>query len=331
MLKDKIKHVTEFESVVEPMASKTNEPPVATDHHVRWHAGIPASVVDAGHRIKDVLTYSSAYLVFIAMVEVLTVHFVLSLPLNPAPVVVGLVTFAVYAGDRIADAEDDELSSPERSAFVTRHRRLLSVLTAGTYGLAIALSITGGPLALGITLLPGAFWILYASEWLPTLGSYFKRLKRILVVNSAIVALAWAIAVVGLPMAFAEASVTPLAGVVFVYLFVDTFVNTEIPNVRDVEADEAVGVSTIPVVFGIRRTRHVLYGLDLSLIAFVGAALVSGVVSTPVAAAILLGLGYALVLAWFVGRSATPGRLAIAGEAKHLVVFALLLVFTAGI
>lgn len=313
------------------MASKTNEIPVSTDASSPWYAGIPGSVVDVGYRIRDVLTYSSAYLVFIAMIEVLTVHVVLSVPLNPAPVVVGLVTFAVYAGDRIADADDDELSSPERSAFVTRHRTLLSVLTAVTYGLAITLSLTGGPVALGITLLPGCFWVLYASDWLPTLGPYFKRLKRVLIVNSTVVASAWAIAVVGLPLAFAEASVTPLAAVVFVYFLVDTFVNTEIPNVRDVDADAAVGVSTLPVVFGIDRTRRILYGIDLSLVAFVVVALSSGILTTAVATAMLVGLGYALVLAWFVGRNAEPGRLAIAGEAKHLVVFALLLVFTTGI
>ncbi|MUW14506.1 4-hydroxybenzoate polyprenyltransferase [Halorubrum sp. CBA1125] len=313
------------------MASKTNDSPAVAGETVQRRVGVPASLVDVGYRVKDVLTYSSAYLVFIAMVEVLTVHVVLSLPLNPAPIVVGLVTFSVYAGDRIADAEVDAISSPERSAFVVRHRRLLSVLTAGAYGIAVAISLTGGPLALAITLLPGGFWILYASEWFPTLGTYFKRLKQILVVNSTIVAAAWAIAVVGLPLAFADAAVTPLAGVVFVYFLVDTFVNTEIPNVRDIAADQADGVSTIPVVLGVRRTRHVLYGLDLWLVAFVGLSLAFGPLTAAVAGAILVGLGYALVLAWFVGRSAVPGRLAIAGEAKHLVVFALLLAFTSGI
>ena len=313
---------------LETMASKTNDPPVSVDGYAPSDAGIPASVVDVGHRIKDVLTYSSSYLVFIAMIEVLTVHVALSLPLNPAPVVVGLVTFSVYAGDRIADAERDAISNPERSAFAVRHRTLLSLLTAAAYGVAIAVAIAGGPLALAITLLPGAFWILYASDWIPTLGAYFKRLKEILVVNSAMVALAWAIAVVTLPMAFADASVTPLAAVVFVYFFLDTFVNTEIPNVRDVEADAAIGVSTLPVVFGVRRTRRILYGLDLLLIVFITGAFRSGVLSAVLTAAILVGLGYALGLAWFVGRTHTPGRLAIAGEAKHLLVFALILVLT---
>lgn len=309
------------------MASKTNDASVRAGETLPLDIDAPDSVVKTGYRIRDVLTYSSAYLVFIAMIEVLTVHVVLSVPLNPAPLVVGLVAFSVYVGDRIADAETDELATPERSAFVTRYRTPLSVATALAYGIAVALAITGGPAALAITLMPGAFWILYASDWLPAVGIHFDRLKQVLVVNSALVALAWAIAVVGLPLAFADASVTPLAAVLFVYFFVDTFVNTEIPNVRDVEADAAIGVSTLPVAFGVDRTRHVLYGIDLALIGFVAVAFATGVVATAVAAAILVGLAYALGVAAFVGRTTAFGRLEAASKLKHLVVLVLVLVF----
>jgi 4-hydroxybenzoate polyprenyltransferase len=304
------------------MSSETRNLPVHPDGDASLYRKFAASLLALGERTKDVLVYTSTYLVFIAMVEVATVMIALSLRPNPAPLVVGLVTFAVYVGDRIADAETDELSNPKQSAFVTRHRRLLSVLSAVAYGLAIAVSIAGGPIALAITLLPGAFWVLYASDWLPTVGSQFKRLKEVLVVNSALVAFAWAVAVVVLPMAFADAALTPTAVVVFVYFFVDTFVNTEIPNVRDRAGDAAIGVSTLPVVFGVRRTRHILYALDLLLAAFLAGAFLQGLLSVALAAAVLAGLGYALVLAAFVGRTDRYGRLSIAGEAKHLLVAA---------
>ncbi|SDM94400.1 4-hydroxybenzoate polyprenyltransferase [Halogranum gelatinilyticum] len=272
--------------------------------------------------------YSSLYLVVIAMVEVATAMLALSLPLSPAPLVVGLVTFAVYVGDRITDVDTDEAVDPNKAdkcAFVRRHRSVLSVLSAASYGLAIAISVLGGPLALAITLLPGAFWVVYATDWLPTVGSYFKRLKDVLVVNSFIVALAWAIAVVLLPMAFAEAAITPAAIVVFVYFLVDTFVNTEIPNIADMEGDAAIGVSTLPVAFGVTRTRQLLYGVDVALVAFVGGAYVVGIISTALAVAVLVGLAYALVLASRIGRTTSYGRLSVAGEAKHLVVIAVYL------
>ncbi|MFB6123068.1 MAG: UbiA family prenyltransferase [Haloferacaceae archaeon] len=304
------------------MSSETRTLSAHSDSDVPWYRTLVTSLLDYGERTKDALVFSSAYLVVIAMVEVATVMIALSLPPSPAPIVVGLVTFAIYAGDRLADVETDELSTPRQSAFVRRHETALSVLTAAAYGVAIATAVTGGPLALAVTLLPGAFWILYASDWLPTLGAYFKRLKDVLVVNSAVVALAWAIALVFLPLAFADAAFTPTAAVVFTYFFLDTFVNTEIPNLDDMEADAAIGVSTMPVVFGVRRTRRALYGLDLFLIVFLALAYLGGLLSVAVAVAVLVGLGYALVVAAFVGRTDRYRRLSIAGEAKHLIVFA---------
>jgi 4-hydroxybenzoate polyprenyltransferase len=292
------------------------------DDNGSTHSKLLTTLLAEGRRVKDALVYSSAYLVLIAMVEVATVMFALSLPLSPAPVVVGLVTFAVYAGDRVTDVDTDELSTPDQSRFVRRNRTALSVLSAAAYGLAIALAVLGGPLALAITLLPGVFWVLYATDWVPAVGARFKRLKDVLVVNSAVVAGAWAVALVFLPLSYADAAFTPAAAVVFVYFFLDTFVNTEIPNVGDREADAAIGVSTLPVVFGVRRTRHICYALDVFLLAFLAVAYLEGILPVALAAGVLAGLGYALVLAWFVGRTERYGRLSIAGEAKHLFVVA---------
>ncbi|MFB6256226.1 MAG: UbiA family prenyltransferase, partial [Haloplanus sp.] len=148
----------------------------------------------------------------------------------------------------------------------------------------------------------------------------------------AVVAGAWAIALLFLPLAFAEAAVTPTAAVVFVYFFLDTFVNTEIPNVADMAGDSAIGVSTMPVVFGVRRTRRILYALDVFLIIFLVLAFRGGLLPMALTLAIGAGLAYALALAALVGRTADHGRLAVAGEAKHLLVFTvLILLWTVGL
>ncbi|GGM68802.1 4-hydroxybenzoate polyprenyltransferase [Halarchaeum rubridurum] len=303
------------------MSSQTDSPSLAWGGTRTVYSTL-AALSEYGTRAKDALVYSSAYLVVIAAVEVVTAMVALSLPPSPAPLVIALLTFAVYVGDRIADAAEDAATSPERAAFVTRHRRLFSLGTAAAYGLAVALAVLGGPLALAVTLLPGAFWILYASDWLPSLSRYASRLKDVLVVNSAVVALAWAVCVVCLPLAYADGAFTPTAAVVFGYFFLDTYVNTEIPNLRDREGDAANGVATLPVVLGVRRTRHVLYALDLVLVAGIALAFGAGILGVAMTAGVLVGLGYALCLAWFVGRTERYGRLAIAGEAKHLLVVA---------
>lgn len=265
--------------------------------------------------------YSAVHLSIIAMIESVIVATVLSVPLSPTVPVVGLLTFAVYAGDRLADANTDEVTKPNQSAFVRRHETVLSVLTAGAYGVAIAVSLLGGPFALGLTILPGAFWILYGSDWLPTLSSGLDRLKHVLVVNSALVAVGWAVTLTFLPIAFADAAVTPTAAVVFVYFLVDRFINTEIPNVGDMVGDEAIDVSTLPTVFGVRRTRWVLYALSLSLAGFVALAAHVDLLSIPLAAALLIGIGYTIATTAFLGRVDEYEPLTEAANAKHLVVF----------
>ncbi|RDI72196.1 UbiA family prenyltransferase [Halopelagius longus] len=269
----------------------------------------------------DALVYSSAYLALIAMAEVAVVMSLLSLPSNAAPVVVGLVTFAVYTSDRIADADTDAVSNPRQAAFVRRHRDELYVLASLAYGLAVALSVLGGPVALAITLLPGAFWVLYASDWVPESGLPFHRLKEVLLVNSAVVAFAWAATLTFLPLAFADAAFTPTAAVVFAYFFLATFVNAEIPNVRDVEGDAAIGVSTLPVVFGVRRTRQALYGVNLAVVALAGYAAFSGYVSVAAALALLVGAGYSCAVTSLLGRTEREGALVLAAECTFLFVF----------
>ncbi|MFC7046109.1 UbiA family prenyltransferase [Halobacteriaceae archaeon GCM10025711] len=122
------------------------------------------------------------------------------------------------------------------------------------------------------------------------------------------------------PLAFADAPVTPAVGVVFAYFFLRSFVDTELPNVHDVEADRAIGVATIPVVFGVRRTRQVLYGVDLLTASLVGFAALAGYLSTALAGALLVGLVYSLGVTSLVGRIDDEELLSHAVEFEYVVV-----------
>ncbi|MXR40055.1 4-hydroxybenzoate polyprenyltransferase [Halobaculum sp. WSA2] len=276
-----------------------------------------------GERAGNALVYSSAYLAAIAMTEVAIAMVLLSLPPNPAPVVVGLVTFAVYTNDRVADADTDAVSDPDRSAFVRRHRGTLYLLASVAYGLAVAISVLGGPVALAVTLLPGAFWVAYAADWVPNLAPRLRRLKEVLVVNSLVVALAWATTVTALPVAFTDAAVTPATAVVFAYFLLRSFVDTEIPNVGDVEADRATDVATLPVAFGVPATRRALYCVDLFTVGLVGVAASTGVLRAGPAVALGVGVAYSLVVTGLLGR-ADDDAVALASECEYLVVAAAL-------
>lgn len=278
-------------------------------------------------RVRNTVVYGSAFMALVATVEVGIAIALMGLPVTLAPMVVGLVTFAVYTIDRVADADSDVRATPERANYARRHADRLIIVAAVAYGLAVALALFGGPIALALTLLPGGFWVLYASNWLPSVGKAtdrfvgkLPRLKDVLLVNSALVALGWSIALTFLPLVFADATVTPTVGVVFGYFFLRSFVDAELPNVRDVEADAAIGVATLPVVFGVEWTRRTLYGVDLGTTLLIIGAVSTGLIAWPFAAALLVGVSISLGVTALAGRTSRPDLLSVAPDCSYLVV-----------
>jgi 4-hydroxybenzoate polyprenyltransferase len=307
------------------MSSETVDVSIEPEGHTAWFERLSHFLQPYGSVAKKLLLFGQLYVAISALAMSATVIIALSLPLNPAPLVMGLVMFSVYLGDRVGDVKDDESATADRQEFFQKHRTKLSVLSAGAYGLAIGIGVYGGPVSLLLTLIPGIFWILYATEFLPTISSALKRVKSVLVVNSAFVSLAWSIPLVFLPLSFTKQSLSPAVVVVFVYFILDFFINTEIPNVRDIDEDKANGVSTIPVVFGVKRTRQILYALDIFLLTFLAIAFVNGILPVAFAGATIVGTVYAIMITGFVGRTDNYGKLTLLGESKQFFIGAFLI------
>jgi len=271
-------------------------------------------------RVWRVLEYSSAYMGLIAAAEVISVMLVLSLPQSTAPLVAGLVTFTIYANDRLTDVDSDELVNTARSEFVRQHRQELYILAAMSYGLALTLAALGGPLAFGLSVIPGCLWVLYAVDWVPNPTLGFGRLKEILFLNSALVAAAWAATIVFLPIAVTEAPIDSASVVLFLYFFFGTFIGAEVSNVRDVVGDRAIGVATVPVVFGIHRTRYILQALNLLNLAILLVALSSSIFSLSALVALATGLVGPAVVIWLLGRVQNERGLSLALEYSRIPV-----------
>lgn len=306
-----------------------NEPYVAggTERTETLPDRLVEGLFDAGGQVWDVFEYSSLYITTIALVEVSIAMVLLGVDLNPAPAVVGLVTFAVYTNDKIADVETDALSDPKRAAFVRRHEDLLYIAAAAAYGLAVTLAVLGGPMALAITLLPGAFWVLYASDWLDGISATVYRLKEILVVNTAMVALAWAVTITFLPLAFASGPIPVAVIPVFAYLLLRDYVHTEVPNLPDRESDAKVGIDTIPSRYGPQRTRQALYVVNLLTALLVLVTGLQGYLELAVVAALTVGVGYSLLVNGLIGRWQRETTLSKLAEAEYLLTLTCLFVF----
>jgi len=275
--------------------------------------------------VRNLFLYSSVYLAVIAMAEVVLVSELLDLPLTSAPIVAGLLTFAVYGNDRLADLETDAKTAPARTAFVRRYQDAFYVLGAIAYGLAVALSVLGGPLSFGLSLLPGVFWILYACDWIPSLPSGTRRLKDVFLLNSTLVAVAWALIIVYLPLTYAGAPATPTVGVIFLFFVLATFVNTEIPNVRDKEGDSEIGVRTLPVVVGVRWTKYILYLIIGLTAALLSAAFLANVIHLTEMIVLLASLFSLSGVIFCLNRIENDGALAVAAECTRLPAFVIMI------
>lgn len=276
------------------------------------------------NRVWAVLEYSSAYLAFVAAVKVFIVTVLLSLPLSLAPLVGALVTFAVYANDRLVDLPEDRDYRPRRAAFVSRYRNVLYATAAVSYGIGVAVSALGGPLAFGLTLLPGVAWVLYAIEWLRIGTVGIQRLKEVPLVSSLLVAFAWSVPVVVLPVAFTEARLTPLAALVFVYFALTTLISTEMANIRDVESDRASGIRTVPTVFGVERTRTVLYAIGTLTLTVLGYGAYDGYLTGLTAAILAVGVFILVTVLALSSRLEDIQRLTVSAECSPIPVLALL-------
>ncbi|WP_434522174.1 hypothetical protein [Halorubrum sp. AS12] len=273
---------------------------------------------------------------FVAAVEVAIATAALGVPRSTAPVAVGLVAFAVYAADHVADAEGDMGSTPTRARIALRYGDQLMTAAAVSYGAAVALAVVAGPSALALVLVPGAVWIGYASDWLPAVGNLaaplaavsVPRLKDVFLLNSAAVALAWAVAVVAAPLAFSGVAVdavgTPTVALLFAYVALRSFVDVEVPNVRDVAADAARGVSTLPVAYGVGGTRRVLLGVDALAAGLLAVVSATGAAPRPVLVALAAGLAVSVAVTALADRLG-GAALGVAPDCSYLVAGAVLL------
>ncbi|WP_435364310.1 UbiA family prenyltransferase [Haloarchaeobius sp. DYHT-AS-18] len=260
----------------------------------------------------------------VAATKVVVVSALLSVSLSPAVALAFLVTFGVYGSNKLVDAED-AVNCPDRAAFVARHRAALTLATVGGYGLALVLAALEGPLAVALTLVPGAAALLYSVKWLPYGGG--TRVKDVFLLNTVLVAAAWAVYISFIPVAFTDRLPGAPALTLCAFFFLQTVVAGEVLNARDVVGDRREGVSTLPTRLGVERAQTVLYGLDgLTITLLLGAGLV-GTLDEQAVLALLPAVGYSLLVTALVGRDVDLSRLCAWRDLEYPLMLAGVVVF----
>jgi 4-hydroxybenzoate polyprenyltransferase len=172
-----------------------------------------------------------------------------------AALLVFLVTFAIYSIDKVSGSKEDLLNSPDRAMLAKWPIKKIAV---AAYVSAIALCAWWDIAKLPFVILPGIAGAAYTAR----IGGI--RPKDLPGAKSLIVATSTAICYAGL-----------IDGAAWQYMliFLLTFVDTVIFDIRDIIGDRAAGVRTIPVLLGTSRTLAMLAAacLVLALIAPIAA------------------------------------------------------------
>lgn len=168
------------------------------------------------------------------------------LPFNPvASLVVFLTTFAIYSVDKVSGSKEDLLNIPERAALAKYPIKQLSALS---YMAAILLVALTDFWKLPSVLFIGLAGIIY------TVRIRGTRPKDITCVKNLIVASSIAIC-------YADQIEGPIQ--LYVLAFLVIFVDTVLFDLRDIIGDSAMGVRTLPVVFGRGPILVLLFVIDI--------------------------------------------------------------------
>lgn len=203
-----------------------------------------------------------------------------------------LVSFSVYTLDKIADLDKDVASMPTRARFLEGKKDLAIAYSALAYLLSIIIVFLGRPISSSLLLVPMAANIVYGTRLIPGV----PRLKDIPVMKNAIVALSWAIVTVLIPVTYQSLpSLGPIHSLVFVviyFMFIKTFIDTVLYDIRDEAGDRINSVRSIPVLIGLENTTKVLLILNSTLL--LGLPWFEGLTRLLVLSLVIYGYAYIL-------------------------------------
>ncbi|MFN3168458.1 MAG: UbiA family prenyltransferase [Phycisphaeraceae bacterium] len=203
--------------------------------------------------------------------------------------VAGLVfccTLIVYNLDRLVEPRPGDT---EHERWVERHRPMLWAITAAASIGAIVFSAMLGPRVFVSLALAGAIAIGYC---LPVvrLGGRWRRLKELPGIKLVLIAGVWTYATAGLPMLHARVALDAQSVAILAarLLFIAA---VALPfDLPDAQRDRQSGIATLPILFGVDKTKHIAVGLALA------AALLGGFNPWPMAGAVVLSALVALGL-----------------------------------
>ncbi len=171
-----------------------------------------------------------------------------------------LIPLVVYSFNFYMEQEKDHVTNPERARLAAR-KAVAYPLMIVLYGLLMGAALLYTNLSLAVFT---AALVLSGILYTPVFKSMTRRIPGF---KSVYTSLIWACDGAFLLPFYDPAYLRPAIIFIFLFMFVKSLINTAFFDLKDVEADKAEGLKTIPAVLGKDKALRLLRALNL--IAFI--------------------------------------------------------------
>ena len=204
-----------------------------------------------------------------------------------------LFSLGAYSINRYSDFDQDSVSHPERTAYLKGRRGGLKGLAAACFLLGYSLAFMRNLVFFAGLLVPLALALAYSlssSAMESAMG--FSRLKEATLVKNLAISFGWSLVPLLVGLYYTSITIALLALAPFIFLRL--MVNTIFFDQRDMEADAAFGVRTLPVKLGLKGSSRVMDVIDLASMTYILGAVLAGVVPS-FAGTLVVFIPYSLV------------------------------------
>jgi 4-hydroxybenzoate polyprenyltransferase len=182
--------------------------------------------------------------------------------------------FSTYSINKLIEVNAD-FGHEERVQFIKKNFKFVLWASAIFYAIGFLLITKSRPDLILFSLIPLLFVTFYTFKFLPQ-NFRFRRIKDVTIGKNISVALVWVAFGVLLPTFFSSGVSHLALFSVSLFVFIRLFIGTVIFDMADYNEDKRNKVMTIPVVFGYRATKILLWGLNTALGIFLIFAVFAG-------------------------------------------------------
>jgi 4-hydroxy-3-methylbut-2-enyl diphosphate reductase len=162
--------------------------------------------------------------------------------------------------NHLTGKKSDQYNDPDRATFYNKHKVFLTILALMAGGIGLIIAFTIGPTPFLVLLAMSILGLSYNLRIIPEQFALirYRRIRDIPGSKTILIAMAWGIVTALFPPLSISAQIDTGTILVFLWSTGMVFVRTAFFDILDMQGDRIVGMETIPILMGEKRSMRLL-------------------------------------------------------------------------